>query len=234
MLADCTVSLSPIYSEPNPQSTMVSQILFGELCEILDRENDFYKIKLSFDGTEGWVSALILNDLEVPPAKNTVTEPCVRYATKSGTHLLSLGSEVTEETDSNFKNENLKENISSLANVLQNIPYVFGGRSVFGCDADGFVQLVFKANAIFLPRQAKDQALLGDVLDFLGESDAGDLAFFENELGQINHVGIMLNNYQVIHCFGKVRIDSLDSSGIYNVDLKKHTHKLRFVKRILN
>ena len=76
-------------------------------------------------------------------------------------------------------------------------------------------------------------AELGEVIDFLGESEAGDLAFFETVEGKINHVGIMLNSYELIHAFGKVRIDSLDSSGIYNNELKKHTHRLRFVKRIL-
>jgi len=59
------------------------------------------------------------------------------------------------------------------------------------------------------------------------------LAFFDNEEGVINHVGIILNDYNIIHVHGKVRIDILDHSGIYNVDSQKHTHKLRVIKKII-
>jgi len=52
------------------------------------------------------------------------------------------------------------------------------------------------------------------------------------EEGRIIHVGIMLENQKIIHAHGKVRIDDLDCIGIFNKDQNKHTHKLRFVKRI--
>ena len=67
---------------------------------------------------------------------------------------------------------------------------------------------------------------------FIEEAEIGDLAFFENEEGRIIHVGIMLENQKIIHAHGKVRIDDLDCIGIFNKDQNKHTHKLRFVKRI--
>ena len=57
------------------------------------------------------------------------------------------------------------------------------------------------------------------------------LAFFDNEDGRITHVGIMLNDQQLIHASGRVRIDSIDTQGIYNTELNKYTHKLRIVKR---
>ena len=82
-------------------------------------------------------------------------------------------------------------------------------------------------------RDAKDQATQGQVLSFIEESEPGDLAFFDNEDGAITHVGIIMNDYNIIHAHGKVRIDKLDHSGIYNVDSKIHTHKLRVIKKIL-
>ena len=110
---------------------------------------------------------------------------------------------------------------------------MWSGRSFFGIDCSGFTQLVFKVHGIKLPRDAYQQAEVGNVLDFVEESEPGDLAFFENEVGKISHVGIMLEDQKIIHAYGKVRIDLLDSTGIFNKDLGKHTHKLRFVKRIL-
>lgn len=83
-----------------------------------------------------------------------------------------------------------------------------------------------------MPRDAYQQAEKGQVLSFVEESKPGDLAFFENEEGNITHVGMMLENQQIIHAYGKVRIDSLDSTGIFNSDLNKHTHQLRLIKSL--
>ena len=70
-------------------------------------------------------------------------------------------------------------------------------------------------------------------MDFIEESQPGDLAFFDDSEGNINHVGIMLENFEILHCFGEVRKDVLDHSGIFNHEQNKHTHKLRFVKRLI-
>ena len=42
----------------------------------------------------------------------------------------------------------------------------------------------------------------------------------------------MKDNY-IIHSHGKVRIDRIDHSGIFNVDTQQHTHKLRVIKKII-
>jgi len=61
----------------------------------------------------------------------------------------------------------------------------------------------------------------------------GDLAFFENEEGNIIHVGIILDNEHIIHASGKVRIDKIDHNGIFSEQAKRYTHKLRLLKRII-
>jgi cell wall-associated NlpC family hydrolase len=45
------------------------------------------------------------------------------------------------------------------------------------------------------------------------------------------HVGIILNNGQIIHASGKVKIDSFDEKGIYSEELKRYTHKLHSIRR---
>ena len=60
-----------------------------------------------------------------------------------------------------------------------------------------------------------------------------DLAFFHDEEDKIIHVGIILKDNHIIHASGKVRIDRLDQTGIYNNELNTHTHKLRFIKKII-
>jgi cell wall-associated NlpC family hydrolase len=74
---------------------------------------------------------------------------------------------------------------------------------------------------------------IGDSLFFVGESEAGDIAFFSNAEGEMIHAGIMLNNFELIHVDEKVRIDTIDSTGIYSKEQRKHTYLLRVVQRIL-
>ena len=125
-----------------------------------------------------------------------------------------------------------KAAIVNSAFLYINTPFLWGGITPFGIDSSGFTQMVYKLSGYSLLRKASEQATQGEVLSFIEESEPGDLAFFDDNEGEIIHVGIILANHHIIHCSGKVRIDSLDHSGIYNKDLKKHTHKLRVIKKI--
>ena len=100
-----------------------------------------------------------------------------------------------------------------------------------GIDCSALVQLCAKVAGFKLPRDASQQVNHGNTINSISEAKAGDIAFFKNENNRITHVGILLSNEKIIHASGKVRIDSFDSKGIYNKDLKEYTHKLYIIKR---
>ena len=231
----CNVSVAPLRAENSHQSEMVSQLLYGEKVEIIEENGDFSKIKMDFDAYEGWVDAKQISKIseEDFAQKNSriLTEDFEIFNFKVGKILLSIGSEIPSDGEKPLL-EATNQSVSETALRFLNVPYLWSGRSFFGIDCSGFTQIVFKVHGIQLPRDAHQQAEMGQVLDFVEESEPGDLAFFENQEGVISHVGIMLNDQKIIHASGKVRIDLLDSMGIFNKDLGKHTHKLRFVKRI--
>jgi cell wall-associated NlpC family hydrolase len=85
-----------------------------------------------------------------------------------------------------------------------------------------------------IPRDASRQVKLGIALSFVDEAEPGDLAFFDDEEGNIVHVGIIWKRNKIIHASGKVRIDNVDQFGIFNVDLKRYTHKMRVMKKIID
>ena len=126
-----------------------------------------------------------------------------------------------------------KEHLIETALLYLNTPYLWGGKSPFGIDCSGFTQMVYKLNGYKLLRDASQQATQGEALSFIEESEPGDLAFFDNDEGKITHVGIIMKDNYIIHAHGKVRIDRLDHSGIFNYDVRNHTHKLRVIKRIV-
>ena len=117
--------------------------------------------------------------------------------------------------------------------MFLNTPYLWGGRSVFGADCSGFVQTVFLYLQIKLPRDATHQALEGEAVGFLQEMKCGDLAFFDDPEGNIIHVGILLSESDIIHAYGKVRVDKIDNQGIINTDTGNRTHKFRLIKRFI-
>ena len=71
--------------------------------------------------------------------------------------------------------------------------------------------MVYKLCGYSLLRDASPQVTQGEALSFIAESEAGDLAFFDNEEGEIIHVGILLDHHHIIHAHGKVRIDRTGS-----------------------
>jgi hypothetical protein len=124
--------------------------------------------------------------------------------------------------------------IVRIAKMFLNAPYLWGGKSIFGVDCSGLIQLIFNYIGINLPRDAAQQAMLGKSISHLMYANEGDLAFFENENGKIVHVGILLNNKEIIHSSGIVKIESIDQNGIISSKTNRYTHHLNCIKRIID
>lgn len=234
---------------------MVSQVLFGETFTVIEEEKEWSKIRLTFDNIEGFINneqylKITKNFfLELKTEKQYFSGEIVDFITNSKNELTTIPLGATLPFYNNEKlqingefylyegsillDKRAKNEISKTAFTYLNTPFLWGGKTPFGIDASGFVQMVYKLCGYQLFREAKLQATQGEVLSFIEESEAGDLAFFDNDEGEIIHVGIILKDYHIIHAHGKVRIDTLDHSGIFNADTQKHTHKLRIIKKLI-
>lgn len=244
----CNLSLVPLRLEPSDRSELVSQVLYGDFFKVLEQRKSWSKIRLAFDSYEGWIDnkqymeiqedqynilyasnpKLSIDLVEFIQDKNNQLHPILL-----GSALNSLS--ILNHTHDGNTIEGLqpKEHLIETAFLYLNSPYLWGGKTPFGIDCSGFTQMVYKLNGHKLLRDASQQATQGEPLSFIEESEPGDLAFFDNNEGHIIHVGIIMSDNYIIHAHGKVRIDRLDHYGIYNVDKKMHTHKLRVIKKII-
>lgn len=244
----CNIGIAPLRAESSHRSEMVTQLLYGDHFQILETNSRWSLIKNSFDNYQGWIDTKQF--LRIPEAEFLKLEQeelklsadLVDYVTDPKEQLVSicLGSTVSASVymNHNFEGKSIsgkqpKEHLISTALLYLNSPYLWGGKTPFGIDCSGLAQMVYKLNGYRLMRDARDQAGQGEALSFIEESQAGDLAFFDNDEGVITHVGIIMDDNYIIHAHGTVRIDRLDHTGIFNSDLKKHTHKLRIIKRII-
>ena len=251
----CNLSIVPLRLEALDDSEMVSQVLFGEHFKVLEKRKNWSKIRMHFDSCEGFIDNKQFEEIteevyvELSNTKATLSGELIDFVTdeKGGLSTIPIGATLPFYENKKacigskkyvyegaIINKILpKDYILKTAFLLLNTPHFWGGKTPFGIDCSGFTQMVYKLCGYQLLRHANEQASQGEVLSFIEESEAGDLAFFDNEEGEIIHVGIILNDYHIIHAHGKVRIDTLDHSGIFNADLQKHTHKLRIIKKLI-
>ncbi|MDX5321083.1 MAG: C40 family peptidase [Bacteroidota bacterium] len=236
------LSCIPLRAEPTSKSEMVSQLLMGETYQIIEEQGDWFRIRMDWDHYEGWINStqLLLRD-EVLPTRLITTSP-VSYAIDQGNRVLSMGSELSiQEAGYMLRHENHVIEISAqnaqtdpvfLAKTFLGTPYLWGGRTFMGIDCSGLIQVIAKAKHKAIFRDARDQVQLGEVVSFIQEVQPGDLAFFDNEEGNIVHVGLLISQEEIIHAHGSVRIDRFDSRGIFNREKGKYSHNLRVIKRL--
>jgi hypothetical protein len=253
MFGICNLAIIPLRAESNDRSEIVSQVLFGEHFEVLETLKQWAKIRLQYDGYEGWVDvkqfqpiskdqyeqlsqdAIILNSdlVEYITSPNNLLMPIPLGASLSFLNHADINVSGFDFEGMRISGVKPKSNLINTSFMYLNAPYLWGGKTPFGIDCSGFTQMVYKLNGYHLLRDASQQATEGEALSFIEESEPGDLAFFDNEEGKIIHVGIIMDDNYIIHSSGKVRIDRLDHLGIYNAETNRHTHKLRVIKKMI-
>lgn len=254
--AACSVSIAPMRTHPADKSEMGSQLLFGETVIVTDRRDHWRFVTASWDGFSGWVDVRQLHPLTAAAYDEAQTAAVYSLSLLEGLmtaqdfvplplgavlpHYDGLRCQIGEQFFQ-FSGPVARpgqipltgEWVVKLARRYLHAPYLWGGRSPFGIDAAGLAQMVYKLLGIRLLRQPAQQVQQGDAVDFTEQCQVGDLAFFDNGRGHVNHVGIVLPDCYVLHACGSVRIDKLDHFGIYNEMQQRYTHPLRVIKRLL-
>ncbi len=160
---------------PNTDSPVMTQILKGEELEYVETLEGGW-IKVSIDGEDAYVSEEFVEVTDSLGTAITMTE-------------LLYGEGVSD----------IRVDVVEYAKQFVGNPYVWGGTSLTkGADCSGFVQSVFKKFGVKLNRTSREQAKNGTQIK-ISELKAGDLVFYSNGSGTINHVAIYIGGGQVVH-----------------------------------
>lgn len=242
--------------KPSRESRVVSEALYGEQVVLMDQCAHWQLIQTP-DGYQGWIdqpeALLIRNTLYVSNFK-TGRKAAHVYAVKDtewgAIKTLPFASPIQvlgQEDERWFKMCLLdgqecyvqrgdvlppfslkhKQELIPFAKQFLDLPYTWGGRSSFGFDCSGFVQMLYEHINIQLPRdsclQVKDSRFRDVPFEKL---EAGDLIFFGKSALQIGHVGMAINPSEFIHTspleqMPYLRVSSLKAAP-WNGDLNGH------------
>ena len=239
----CLLTYIPIRKSPESGSEMVSSLIFGESYTILETSNDWLKIQTHFDSYEGWISANGYSDfsefdsvcdavfIEALGKHQKIFIPCGAHIPSQGYFNVDQEKFTLEKKLKTNHHLPLPLRLTQTARTFLNAPYLWGGRTFMGIDCSGFMQVVFKSCGISLPRDTKQQVAVGTDISF-DDIKTCDLVFFKNMKSEhVSHVGMMLDTKMIIHSSGKVKINELQSDGLY-ID-GKLAYRILAVKRMI-
>lgn len=253
----CRLSIIPVRAEGKESSEMVTQLLFGDHYTVLEKagKEEWLRIQVQFDGYEGWINSKqhhAITEEHFEELSNLEYQACGEVCSRlelqeevlhivfgsllpiTGNELFDL-SELVKYNGKRLPVRKIRDFavLKAIAFQYINSPYLWGGKTPFGIDCSGFVQMTYKLCGYSLKRDASQQALQGKTVPVLADAKPGDLAFFSNAQGRVVHVGIILEDQRIIHASGKVRVDRLDRKGILNETKGIYTHELCLVKRYI-
>jgi gamma-D-glutamyl-L-lysine dipeptidyl-peptidase len=241
--ASVRTPIAPMHSEPRIGSQMISQQIAGHVVEVLDEEADWVRAR-GDDQYEGWMHVGFLaraasGDPHEAASRGRISLGCVTETAAGVRRALPLRAILSgdervasgESIDAAHLSERFPLDATAITRTaleyFQSTSYLWGGVTPWGADCSGLVQSVFALHGLQLPRDAWQQAELGeDAGPDLGELRPADLLFFSDRPDRrITHVGIALGKSRMVHLAlgrGGYAVERLsDRSDAYVVKLRE-------------
>ena len=220
-----TSALAPLMKEPSPRAELVSQMVTGETCQVVEERRPWSKVRRALDGYEGWIHEGYLKlvstdegsswreratflaegaEVEDRDGRRVHLPLLARVAGCGDEWELASGARGRAVAGSIYPADALARSAGSCRSIdwvqrrFAGTAYLWGGITPWGVDCSGLVQTTFVARGQVLPRDSHDQATQGTEI----APDAiapGDLLFFSEKGGRITHVAFAGDDDTLVH-----------------------------------
>ena len=197
-----------IYESPSINSKISSQIIYGEKFKVLKKVKNFLKIKTFYDKYYGFIKKKKF------ASKSDATHKVKVLKTKiyKSNDFLPFSSEIKIlKRNKNYvmfkKNKWIKKsdivpiskkekNFIKIFKSYINCKYKWGGKTYNGIDCSALLQLFYKFNNKFFPRDTIDQIKFKKGFKNKKKYKSGDIIYWKG------HVAICINSKKLIHAYG--------------------------------
>ena len=214
----CKVPYINLYEKPDTRSSLASQILYGESFKILKKNKKFLKVKTYFDNYIGYIENknnhkknkifthkvnvlktqifnLPINKKKYKSKKFLPFSSYIKILKKEGKFIEFEKNKWIRSSNINLLNYKIK-NYSKITKLFLNTKYKWGGKTFDGIDCSSLIQLFYKYNNKFFPRDTVDQIKCKKGKRLKNNFKAGDLIYWKG------HVALCLNSKILIHAYG--------------------------------
>ena len=221
-----TAALAPLVGEPKVSAPRVSEVLHGEVLDVLERRDEWLRVRAA-DGYIAWLNAGYValgptdwaEDWEERASARSLSADILttdgrrrlptgaRVAFRRGVVELADGQRGAVAAGNVRREQELRVEARHLAlpelaqKWYAGAPYLWGGRTEWGIDCSGLVQAVYAARGIKLPRDSDQQFGHGQEIVMASDGagyEAGDLLFFV-ERGRVSHVALWAGAGRIVH-----------------------------------
>ena len=197
-----------IYEKPSISSKISSQIIYGEKFKILKKNKNYIKIRTSYDRYTGYIK----NKIFIKKFNPTHKVKTLKTRIGKSNNFLNFSSEIEVlERKKNYvmfkKNKWIKKkditlikkkekNFIKIFKLFINCKYKWGGKTHQGIDCSALVQIFYRFNNKFFPRDTVDQIKYKKENIIKKKFKKGDIIFWKG------HVAVCIDSKKLIHAYG--------------------------------
>ena len=203
----CSYPYINIFENPSNNSKISSQIIYGEKFKVLGKVKNFLKIRTSYDRYHGFIKkkkfekkikathkVKVLKTKILKSNKFLPFSSEIEILKKKKNYVMFKKNKWIKAKDINPINHKNK-NILKILKLFLHCKYKWGGKTFDGIDCSALIQLFYKFNNKFFPRDTVDQVKFKKGIN-IKKFKLGDIIYWKG------HVAICINSKKLIHAYG--------------------------------